>query len=471
MKISTRVLLFSFLLSTVFVSILSTSTSPLYALSAKEALCSTDSAIFQVIGKGWSKGVEPYVGLWDSKGPFIFFVNALGYKLCGCRFGIWILQIVNIAFTLCFVISVFSRCRMSKYTFALSVAIVFMGLAWNYDYGNTVEEYMLLPLMLSVYGFYEWTSLPIVTNYRWQYAAANGAVLAFSLMSRLTNFVGVGFATLFVIVILCRYAKWRNLVVCAIAFVVSFLIVTLPFFAYFLSTGELGEMWYAMFTYNFDYLVSASIIRHEPFYYYVYRFFLCLVPLVGLALHRPSTVRRVKLVGWLLVSLSTFTYLLTTYGYVHYGLIAMPYLVVFCLFLSHTGNKGERCMSAAFLLVSVVFAMRVRFVFINSEDVSDVESVVNIVPKSEHSSLLLYNCSPQCYLILNINPPCRFFALQDWAASNSTSLVLKLKGAFISDKPKWVVVDGKAAVIGTELKQNYRCVKRQGNLCLYRFFR
>ena len=46
-----------------------------------------DQAMFMTIGKYWAKGVLPYVGLWDSKGPIIFFINALGYLIFGSKTG------------------------------------------------------------------------------------------------------------------------------------------------------------------------------------------------------------------------------------------------------------------------------------------------------------------------------------------------------------------------------------------------
>ena len=40
-----------------------------------------DSAVFQVVGKAWTNGKIPYIQAFDHKGPFIFFVEALGYLI------------------------------------------------------------------------------------------------------------------------------------------------------------------------------------------------------------------------------------------------------------------------------------------------------------------------------------------------------------------------------------------------------
>ena len=64
-----------FIISTITILILSTSTSFLY--SYYEQL---DSIVFQQIGKEWLNGVLPYRDIWDLKGPLIFLLNAIELK-------------------------------------------------------------------------------------------------------------------------------------------------------------------------------------------------------------------------------------------------------------------------------------------------------------------------------------------------------------------------------------------------------
>lgn len=71
---------------TVF-SVYTTPISPYYG---------NDSAFFLLMGKGVTQGKIPYLDLYDQKGPMIFYVNALGYLLTGNRYGIFLMQIVNL---------------------------------------------------------------------------------------------------------------------------------------------------------------------------------------------------------------------------------------------------------------------------------------------------------------------------------------------------------------------------------------
>ena len=60
-----------------------------------------DSAIFVYIGERMLAGKIPYVDLFDHKGPVLFFIQYLGLLLSpGSTNGIWVLEVVNMFFTL-----------------------------------------------------------------------------------------------------------------------------------------------------------------------------------------------------------------------------------------------------------------------------------------------------------------------------------------------------------------------------------
>ena len=82
--------LFFTLFSIIFISIFSKSTS---VFLSKTYII--DSAIFQIIGRGITKGLIPYKDLFDHKGPILFYIEALGY-LINKSWGIYFLQIINI---------------------------------------------------------------------------------------------------------------------------------------------------------------------------------------------------------------------------------------------------------------------------------------------------------------------------------------------------------------------------------------
>src|ERR1044071_9246058 len=67
-------------------------------------LPSRDSGVFLYVGWRLLNGDIPYRDVWDHKPPLIYFVDALGIALTpGSLWGIWILQLFFIFFTLLFV--------------------------------------------------------------------------------------------------------------------------------------------------------------------------------------------------------------------------------------------------------------------------------------------------------------------------------------------------------------------------------
>ena len=80
-----------------------------YYTHADYRVLAYDQDIFYVIGRNWSEGKLPYITAWDSKGPFIFFFNMLGYLITKSDFGVFLLEVLN--FTLVLWCSYFFLCK------------------------------------------------------------------------------------------------------------------------------------------------------------------------------------------------------------------------------------------------------------------------------------------------------------------------------------------------------------------------
>ena len=81
------------------------STSPLHKNSY-----GIDSPIFMNMGKGILNGDIPYRDLFDHKGPLIFYIDALGWKLFGNTLGIFIIEVIFMTVDMFFIykISIFA---------------------------------------------------------------------------------------------------------------------------------------------------------------------------------------------------------------------------------------------------------------------------------------------------------------------------------------------------------------------------
>ena len=462
-------LLAAVLSASVFVLFFSTTTSPLYDYGAM-----FDSAMFQVIGRGWAEGVLPYTGLWDSKGPMIFFINAIGYALTGTSFGVCILQIVSLSAAMCVVFKWLSLAYSPRGALLLGL-VVLAGLLLGYDFGNLTEEYLLPLLFMAYYLMYKWTlrASEGVYAHPAKYALVYGMVLGFSLMTRVTNAVGVCVGVLFVMMFLVKGRLWRNILSNAVLFTVGFLVVVVPFVIYFHSQGALSEMWYGTFVYNIGYADnSASFFTSASVLYSSLRYVLCLL-LVAVGVMVLFSKNFLQGVFWITVSFSTFVYLCVylsaTGNAYHYGMIALPYLcaalvlVKCCLASKPVISKAYMCAAMA-----VVFAFFVRRLdYLVSFDFNAKSrpciNMLRFIPENERDKCVVYNCfyNIGAYVWAGIRPAVRYFAFQDWAVERNNTLRPALLAEYSRLKAKWILFEGDAydTEIGGIVRRHYRLVK------------
>ena len=112
-----------------------------------------DSAVFMVVGKGWSKGFVPYSDLFDHKGPFLYLMNALGFSIYDGKLGVLIIQTIFMTATL-FLIYKIGRLYLKK-VWSWIIVFVFMFLyCAMISEGNMTEEwslpFTLIPIYLSL---------------------------------------------------------------------------------------------------------------------------------------------------------------------------------------------------------------------------------------------------------------------------------------------------------------------------------
>lgn len=462
-------MLFCLVLAALFVSAFSYGTSPFYVNHAF-----SDSAMFQVIGKGWAEGSLPYVDLWDSKGPLIFFINALGFLLTGSATGIYIIQILSltITFAVCYVwmCDVFGRRGA-----VLSCILLFLALPLNYDFGNMTEEYLLPLLMLSFYLIYKWATESYDNGnmeHPARYSLIYGALLGCSLMTRLTNAVGVLTAVAFICVCLVYKRLWFCLLRNALFFLIGFIVVVLPFVVYFGSKGILHDMWYGTFIYNVKYAShSLSHLTPDMFVYGFYRYAPCML-LVAVSLL--IFVRYRKAMLWLSVSAVTLVYLLMSLGFYHYGMICLPYLCVSVVllfkYLSLPRLRLKVTCVAVLMFFSYTFIDKLYFALTNKNDfIADYNEMIASVPPHERSSIMSYGCDAGFYVWFDMLPEYRFFTFQDWAASNDTKLVGELRKEFSDGDVKYILFCGNPdnTYIGDIMSRRYEIIKRNPSADLW----
>lgn len=107
-----------------------------------------DSSFFSMAGRGITEGWVPYVDFFDLKGPYFFFLEALGQLIIKDRLGIFLLEIPFLwaAIILIYRIARMFVNRVKSTAILIIVLFLHIGTLWG---GNVLEEYAL-PLNLCV---------------------------------------------------------------------------------------------------------------------------------------------------------------------------------------------------------------------------------------------------------------------------------------------------------------------------------
>ena len=240
-------ILASFVLAVLFCLKFSITTSPFYHLHGM------DSAVFHIIGKYWAQGSIPYVDLWDHKGPIIFLINCIGFLLTGGKGGVLLIQILSLSVFIYYTYKTFNHYLGILPSFLLTVC----GLFWlecSFLEGNLTEEYILPFLACNFYYTLIWAEEEGQGSsdkpYPLRQAFLLGFILAFAFLTRLTNALGACGVAAGVALVLMFRKQWKNLMQCIAAYLLGFILLTLPFIVYFVYHHALNEMLFGTFFFN-----------------------------------------------------------------------------------------------------------------------------------------------------------------------------------------------------------------------------
>lgn len=461
------------LLSVAVLLVFSQSTSPLWLSTA------FDQSIFSVIGRNWAEGQLPYTTAWDSKGPIIFFFNMLGHRLSDGETGTFVLQAVNLTAVLCLCHGLLRR-YLSSWRSLLASVLFLLAYVIDCSGGNQVGDYTLLLSVGSVFCTYRWTLGLEQGRYRhpWRYAFVYGLFFSACLLSRLTNAMVLSMSVLAVLVVLVGHGLWRNLLANALGFVAGFLVIFVPFAAYFWAHSALGEMWYATFTYNLEYALHSSPINSQDsrfmVVYYLF-YFICLVSTLLSAVLNFLDGRRRSAAVWFVVSAVTLLWLARSYANANYAISYLPLLLVALLQMS--GRAGRRYQLARYMVFGVVLAGFANYVRVFSqyanagrEETADELAMILSVPQTD--SFVAYNCQPALYLQAGRRPHCRFFVCQDWAIANGPTLRERVRASFVECRAQWILFAEapEPCAISDLLKRDYEPTKKDeaAGLILYK---
>ncbi len=424
--------------SFIFISIFSSVSSPFLGINYRH-----DSSQFETIGKGWANGLLPYRDLWDSKGPYVFFINMIAYTFNG-KFTLWLLEIFNLWITNIFCYKAARLKFNQKISCLLSAAGCFLFMGYFWYFGNNQGEWCLPFLSLAHYGIYKYLlsgnkELPIINGFYCGMAAG------ISLMTRATNILGVAFSILFGFFILLKNKQFKNLLQNILTGLLGISIITVPFFLYFYLHGILQDMLFATFTYNTMYIekwqnnnILSSI--GVLFKYNIYLLFPIYVFYRNLKKKNWKNIFLIILPLFLTIAFI----LLKTRGFRNYFIILYPLLfITFIEFFNLKNNLILKILAGFIILMSLTVNMLISPLFLNMNAGKNsgeiAQKYMKMIP--DNATFLCINRINQneIYLKNNILPNNRFFLYQDAAAAVGEEIREMVHNDLSKNEPDYII--------------------------------
>lgn len=471
-------LLYFILASFAFLSVFSPSTSPFFTNPRIG-----DSGIFQIIGKGWTEGFIPYLDLWDNKGPLLYLLNALGFLITGNKYGVFILQVINLTVALFIIFRLFRQ----EFNNKLSILLTTLALLWlsNTGLNNNAAEWLLIPICLSFYLLYQWLNNKSDKKLTLYYSIVFGFTIGCGFLLRLSDCLPLVIALLAIAVSMVFKGEWKEVLKHSLICVASFTATLIPFVIYFSVKGALLDMWEASFAHNLEYVMGSTFQSFSLYAIgsFVLSFFnyigVVLTGLLVILLRLPS---RKKAWVWLITSIVTLLFIFHTYAKGTYGLSSLP---LFCIVIFQTrdllhhipGIFEKICWGgiAVSLLVVFVFQTWQTLEYDNKPDphYEFYKYLEHRIPTEDHQSFLAYNMWPDIYYYTDFKPTHRFFiCVPTYLQGENDSLVDLIRKDYCEKKAKWILVrhSGYPLMIKDILERNYRVEKDypRGGYTLYR---
>ena len=474
---SYSVYLFYFVCAVLFVVFFSYSTSFEYPF-----YFGGDSAQFLTVGKCWYLGKIPYSEVFDHKGPFIFWIDMVGYILgSGSENAIVFIQVIFLFFSICGwnKLSRFVSDSKSYCVFAIIISLIVMKR--NYVDGNSVEEYCIPFITWSLVGFFMQEQELKKFNkisYRWTFLY--GVTFGICLLTRVSNFLPLVVFLFMIIIDLLIIRNYKELVKNLLIGISGMLAILLPFVIYFALKGALSDMIYGTLTFNIEYKRArpSGVIgmTANTFRDFLLNYFLVYTLLFAGIL---CFIRREYRYFILYSMTSVLELFFFTSGdlFVQYPMVCMPQLIVLLNELTIFYNWGVEqkkfedilvwsgIVIVIFYNIGNCFQYNMLYSFdyyksYNSPKKYEWTSLIEEIPLSDLSSFVAYggNEFKEIYLLENIIPKYKYFVIQEWHASISSEAKNNIHRVFDEGDAKWILTDSNVQNISNILDRDYHLV-------------
>lgn len=427
-----------------------------------------DSAVYMLMGRGWRYGALPYVDLYDHKGPFIYLINAIAFVISDSKFGILLLQTINLAICFYFIYKIAELMVAKKYAWLSIVIFMFLYCA-TISEGNMTEEWSLLfsliPLYLTLKFFLFHDN---VLEWKKSNSLILGVCIGIHAMIRINNAsIVAGIVLGFAIVLLCK-KEFVFLLNHAVMVLIGILIAIAPFALYFFAKGAFDSFLFGTFIHNWVYAAEGVAAKTGlDLLVIVFRILYCpILILLGWMLKKKDCIQNELLIIWITTAVCSAFLMLIGNGWIHYYLTNVPIMIVTCtmagrLWMEHEAGRRWVCgiLIAACLMPFTWQAARhvgknILFDFFGYYDqrVESVNEIMSYIPENEKESIWAYDVNPSFYMYANVLPCYKYFSLQSYMAPANSDIDDEISAFITAKPPQYIVVNTDPEIKNDDMK-------------------
>ena len=360
------------LVSFVFVTLFSRSTSFLYAFEG------ADPSIFKQMGRAILKGKIIYIDYFDNKGCLLYFIHAFGLWLGG-DFAIMLMQTVSLTITLFIWDKVLALYRPEKERMVCLIIALVLLLCF-YGAGDQTQEWCLpfISYPLLVYS-HAYKTKSEIRSLQMLFIGLCFGVISFIQINNACAFLG------FIAYVWIQYLlkkNFRKLFQSVGCFIVGWIIITIPCILYFYMKAEwygVYEMVYATLLSNLEYIGIQPYVTW--FHWLPYTLFLIsylIISILGLRKQKDLLIP-------ILISLSLFV---GTFGKLcnsFYLIVVIPLCIISMMTIDVEEFKKVKLALGIIVMGCVVFLGSISFFHFVNDLLLHKEKEVTIYENFHHS--------------------------------------------------------------------------------------
>ena len=211
-----------------------------------------DASFFTLVGRGMLKGMVPYRDFYDLKGPYFFFIQALGQLIHKGHTGLFILEILSLFASLILIYNIGTMYISKKKTLGVIVffLLAYISMLWG---GNCLEEFCLPLNLLVIWLHLRYFSLNgIINKSLYLTAFITGICFTLTAFSKITAGAPLIGLVTSVFILLLINKEFRQSGYYILYLTLGAMIAFLPLLIYYGYHNSILKMLYCTFVFGFN---------------------------------------------------------------------------------------------------------------------------------------------------------------------------------------------------------------------------